>query len=239
VAESLRDRLTAWLVPRLGYLYIRLLRATMRIEYRGAESLERARERSEHYILAFWHSRWVMMPYVYPGSRIVVLISRHRDAQMLGRILERFGLGVVFGSSTRGGVAGMRAMLRAVRDGHDVGIAPDGPKGPRWRVKPGVIVTAKLGGLPIVPVTFSSARARRLRSWDRTLIPRPFDRGLFLYGEPVWIPRDLDEDGIEEHRARLEGVLRRLTDEADRETGVGEEPRPGPDDAGGADEEPV
>jgi lysophospholipid acyltransferase (LPLAT)-like uncharacterized protein len=226
VTQSFLDRLAMRLVPWLGHRYIRLLHATMRIEYRGERVLERARERSGGYILAFWHSRWVMMPYVYPGTRIIVLISRHRDAQMLGRILEMFGLAVAVGSSTRGGTAGMRSVLRAVRDGYDVGIAPDGPKGPRRRVKPGVVVTAKLTGLPVVPVAFSSARARRLRSWDRTLVPRLFDRGVFVYGEPIWVPRELDDEDAEAQRASLENALQRLTDDADRETGIGPEPPP-------------
>ena len=232
MALSLRERLSTWLVPWLGHVYIRLLHKTMRIEYRGEHVLDRARERSGRYILAFWHSRWVMMPYVYPDSRIVVLISQHRDARMLGRILERFGLATAFGSSTRGGAAGLRSVLRFVRDGYDVGIAPDGPKGPRWQVKPGVVVTAKLSGLPVVPVTFSSTHARRLRSWDRTLIPRPFDRGLYLYADPVWVPRDIDDEEVETYRRRIELALQQLTTEADRATGIDPEPTPEADETG-------
>lgn len=213
-------------VPLAGYLYIRLLRLTMRLSYRGEQVLADARAESGNYILAFWHSRLVMMPYVYPGPRLVVLASRHRDSVRLSRILRRFGLSIAYGSSSRGGVAGVRELLRRVRDGHDVGITPDGPKGPRRRVKAGVIATARFTGLPIIPVAFSSTRGRRLGSWDHTLLPYPFGRGLFLYGEPIRVPRDIDEDEQERLRQALEDELDRLTDEADMETGLGVEVPP-------------
>ncbi len=196
----------------------------MRIEYRGRDRLGEMREASGNYILAFWHSRFVMMPYVYPDSRIVVLASSHRDSRMLGNILTRFGLVRVEGSSTRGGAAGLRKLLRRVRDGYDVGITPDGPRGPRRVVKAGVVATARFTGLPVIPVTFSAFPARRLRSWDRTLVPRFFSRGLFLYGDPIRIPKDADEAAMDRYREELESALNRLTDDADKETGVGPEP---------------
>ena len=210
-------------VPYLAYLYIRFLRRTMRIEFRGVQVLEQVRKETGSYILAFWHSRFILMPYAYPGRRIVVLASSHRDSRMLGNILTRFGLVRVEGSSTRGGTAGLRALLRKVREGYDVGITPDGPKGPRRQVKQGVVATARFTGLPVIPVTFSAAGARRLGSWDRTMLPRPFSRGLFLYGEPIRVPRETDDEGLERYRLRLESNLDSLTDAADRETGIGPE----------------
>jgi len=219
----MKEFLMMKVVPYLAYLYIRFLRRSMRIEFRGVEILDQVRKESGCYILAFWHSRFVLMPYAYPDSRIVVLASSHRDSRMLGNILTRFGLVRVEGSSTRGGTAGLRALLRKVREGYDVGITPDGPKGPRRKVKQGVIATARFTGLPVIPVTFSAGTARRLRSWDRTMIPRPFSRGLFLYGDPILVPRDADDEVMEEYRLKLEETLDRLTDIADRESGIGPE----------------
>mgnify|MGYP001126130148 CR=1 FL=1 len=221
------DRLLLAVAPRAGHGYIRVLRATMRLEYRGREHLEAARRDPGGFILAFWHSRFVMMPYAYPGERITVLSSSHRDSELLARILVRFGFDLSKGSSTRGGAAGLLDIVRKVRRGYDVGITPDGPKGPRRRVKPGLVATARLTGLPIVPVTFSAAPARRLRSWDRTLLPRPFARGIFVYGEPVRVPRDAGDEDRERARRRVEEDLDRLTDRLDEETGIGpEDPRP-------------
>ena len=184
---SIRDKLLRGVVPPLAYAYIRFLRVTMKIEYRNREALGRVRREAGQYVLTFWHSRFLMMPYCYPDRRLVVLLSRHRDAQMLSNVVRRFGLATAFGSSTVGGVQGLRDVLRRVKDGHDVGIAPDGPRGPRRRAKAGAVAAARISGLPMIPVTFSARPARRMSSWDRTLVPRPFSRGLFIYGEPIRI----------------------------------------------------
>lgn len=210
-------------VPRVAYAYIRALRASMRLEWRGRERLDELRGDGGQVILAFWHSRLVMMPYVYPGGRITVLSSRHRDSEMLARVLVRLGLDLSKGSSTSGGAAGLRDILRKTREGFDVAFTPDGPRGPRREVKPGVIAAARLSGLPILPVTFSARPAWRLRTWDRTLVPRPFARGLFVYGEPLRVPRDADEAEQRERAARLGAELDRLTDGADAELGIGPE----------------
>lgn len=202
-------------VPPLAYVYIRLLHGTMRIEVLGAGVLEASRRDPGHYILCFWHSRFVLMPYCYPGPRIVVLSSHHRDAEALVRILRKFGIEQARGSSTSGGATGMRQILRKVEEGCDVGLTPDGPRGPRRRVQPGVVAVARFTGLPIIPVTFSAAPARRLRSWDRTLLPKLFSKGVFIYGNPVTVPRNATVALQEEKRLLLESELDRITDLAD------------------------
>ena len=219
-----RERFSMWAIPWVGYLYMRLVRMTSRIEYRNGDAVDRARASAGQFILVFWHSRFPMMQYAYPSGSMAVLVSQHRDARLIGSVMAKHGHTTVHGSSTRGGTAAMRALLRAVRDGYDLSITPDGPKGPRRRAKSGVVTAAKLSGLPVLPVAFSSGSARRLRSWDGTLVPRPFCRGLFLYGDPIAVPRDLDADGEEAYRLRIEETLDALTDEADRASGIGPEP---------------
>jgi hypothetical protein len=214
------DHVVLALAPRLAYAYLRLLRRTMRLEYRNAAALERARAGGSRYLLAFWHSRFLMMPWAYPDRRLVVLHSRSRDARILAGVLERFGLESAWGSSSAGAVAGLRELLRRTREGYDVGLAPDGPRGPRRQAKPGVVAAARLTGLPIVPVGFSASRARRLASWDRTLVPWPFSRGLFVYGEPLSVPPGSSDAEREALRGRLERELDRLTDHADAEVGL-------------------
>jgi len=178
-------------------------------------------------MLVFWHSRLVMMPYSYPGNSLVVMVSEHRDGKMIAALLRKFGLEIAEGSSTRGGSAGLRQLLRFTKTGHDAGVTPDGPRGPRRHLKAGAIVAGKLSGLPLVPVTFSARPARRLGSWDQTLLPYPFGRGLFIYGEPIVVPRSADEEEVERLRGVVEEEVDRLTDLADRETGIGiEDPKP-------------
>jgi lysophospholipid acyltransferase (LPLAT)-like uncharacterized protein len=121
----------------------------------------------------------------------------------------------------------MRQILRKVAEGCDVGLTPDGPKGPRRRVQPGVIAVARFTGLPIIPVTFSASPARRLRTWDRTLLPKFFSKGVFVYGDPIVVAKDATEAVQEEKRLGLEAELDRITDLADDATAIpAEDARP-------------
>jgi lysophospholipid acyltransferase (LPLAT)-like uncharacterized protein len=224
--NPIAQRLLLPVVPVVAAAYLRVLRATVKLELEGRASLDEAVAAGQ-YILAFWHSRYPFMPYAYPGRRMIAMVSRHRDAEMLVRTLAAFGFSFARGSTTSGGVAALRQVLRKVDEGYDVGFAPDGPRGPRRRVQPGVIAAARLTGLPILPVTFSATGARRLKSWDATVIPRPFSRALIVYGQVLRVPREADPAAQETWRRRLEDELDRITDQADTATGLGQEdPRP-------------
>jgi lysophospholipid acyltransferase (LPLAT)-like uncharacterized protein len=200
----------------MAWLLIRALRSTMRLRHVGREPLE-ARERAEQpSILAFWHGRLLLMPYCYRRGRIAILISRHRDGELIARTMGWFGHRSIRGSSTRGGAAALRESLRLLRQGWDLGFTPDGPRGPREKVQMGVILAARMGRVPIVPVAFAARPARRLSSWDRFLVPLPFSRGVFLYGVPMEVPHGAGPEDLERYRAGLEAEMQRLTSEADR-----------------------
>ena len=168
------------------------------------------------------------------GDKGVVLQSQHRDSRMLGRVMSRFGLGQVWGSTTRGGMSAVRGVLRKIKDGHDLAIAPDGPRGPQRRVQPGVITIARMSGAPIVPMAYSARPSRRLGSWDRMTLPFPFGRAVFVHGQPITVDRHADDAERERLRVALEDELNRLTDLVDTEMGIpllepapaGEPPRP-------------
>lgn len=218
--SPLAKRIVEALAPPLAYWYIRFLGLTMRPQFRDRERQARARDSTGPYIMAFWHSRLVMMRFGYPDSRCVVLQSQHRDSRMLGRVMTRFGIGQVWGSTTRGGTKAVREVLRRIRDGYDVAIAPDGPRGPRRRAQAGVIAIARMSGKPILPMAYSAKPALRLRSWDRLLLPHPFSRVLYVYGEPISIDRRADAAEQERLRQALEDELNRLTDLVDTEVGL-------------------
>jgi len=213
-------RIVEAVAPSLAYWYLRLLQATTRRSYRNQEALARAREIGGAYIMAFWHSRLLLMRFGYPDSNAVVLQSQHRDSRMLARVMSRFDTGQVWGSTTRGGISAVREVLRRIKAGKDIAIAPDGPRGPRRRAQIGTITIARLAGKAIVPMAYSARPSARLRSWDRQLVPYPFSRATYAYGEPIVVPRRAGAEEEERIRLTLEQELNRLTDELDCALGV-------------------
>ncbi|HKY32641.1 MAG TPA: lysophospholipid acyltransferase family protein [Candidatus Polarisedimenticolia bacterium] len=208
-------RMGMLVVPPLASLFIRALRRTMRIRFVGGEALDGLRRSGRPYIHAFWHGHLLMMPYSYPGRRIGILISSHGDGELIARTMSRFGHETIRGSTTRGGASALRQAVRMLRAGGDVAFTPDGPKGPRHVVQPGVIEAARLGGAPIVPVGFSASPRRVLGSWDGFIVPYPFSRGVFVYGAPLTVPSRAGEAELERARRELEAALARTALEAE------------------------
>jgi lysophospholipid acyltransferase (LPLAT)-like uncharacterized protein len=211
------------IVPPVAYRMIKLLSWSMRIEVVNGHVLVEYHRRREPAIGAFWHGRLLMMPTGYRWKRVSILISLHRDGELISRTAKYFGFRSIRGSTTRGGFSAMREMLKASQEGYDIAITPDGPRGPRYRVQNGIIELARRTGMPIIPLTFSASRKKVFQSWDRFLLPYPFSRGVFISGEPLFVPRHLDEDALEQKRLLLERRLREITDRADRyfEKGTG------------------
>jgi lysophospholipid acyltransferase (LPLAT)-like uncharacterized protein len=208
------------LVSLLAAGFIRLLRATVRIRHHGDERIREWERRGAHFILAFWHRHLLLMPYAYRGQRISVLVSQSKDGELIARTVARLGIDSSRGSSSRGGIAGMRSLLRKAAEGWDIAFTPDGPRGPLREVQPGVILAAASTGLPILPVALAASRARLLRSWDRFMIPLPFSTVHIVYGEPLAVERRGDlEAAAAELKRRLEGV--EAAAEALAKTGAG------------------
>jgi lysophospholipid acyltransferase (LPLAT)-like uncharacterized protein len=151
------------LIPPLGHGLIRLLGQTMRWSVQGAENVEQIYGKGKQVIIAFWHGQQLMMPLAYRGKNAHILISQHRDGELICEIVKRFGFGAVRGSSTRGGGIALRQLIRLGRSGADLVVTPDGPKGPRHVVQKGVIQLAQATGLPIVPLTFACSKKKSFR----------------------------------------------------------------------------
>ncbi|HVR97037.1 MAG TPA: lysophospholipid acyltransferase family protein, partial [Thermoanaerobaculia bacterium] len=183
---------------------IRGLRATVRLRHHGDEGVREWERRGERFILAFWHRHLLLMPYAYRGRRISVLVSQSRDGELIARTVARLGIDASRGSSSRGGVAGLRSLLRKAEEGYDLAFTPDGPRGPACVVQPGVILAAAATGLPVQPVAVAATRAKRLRSWDRFLVPLPLSTVHFMYGEPLRVARRADpQEAAAELQRRL------------------------------------
>jgi lysophospholipid acyltransferase (LPLAT)-like uncharacterized protein len=187
--------------------FIRGLRASVRLRHHGDTRLRDWERRGEHFILAFWHRHLLLMPYAYRGRKISVLVSQSKDGELIASTVARLGIDSTRGSSSRGGVSGMKTMLRKAADGWDIAFTPDGPRGPAREVQPGVTLTAAATGLPIQPVAIAASRAKLLRSWDRFLVPLPFSTVHIVYGEPLTVKRRSDTaEAAMELKRRLDAV---------------------------------
>lgn len=172
------------LLPPIGAGLIRFLGRTVRIRTEEADFVDRLYREGRNVILAFWHSRQIMMPLAYRGKEVHVLISQHRDGELISRIVARFGARSVRGSTTRGGVQALRKLIRLGRSGVDLAVTPDGPKGPRQVVQVGVIQLAQATGLPVVPVTFSCSKKKSSRVGIDSSFRIRRVRGCFCGGRP-------------------------------------------------------
>lgn len=222
-AVSTESRLT-WLdrfkvsagIFLLGWL-IRLLVRTYRVEVvAGAERIEKLRQESIPVVIAGWHEgllasgTFLLDSLISRGFPLALLVSLSRDGEILARIARKLGMEVVRGSSSRGGLGGLRRLYRTIsRGGLSVGLAPDGPRGPARECKPGVLLLAQIAGVRILPIASAASSAWRLGSWDRMIVPRPFARVTIVLGEPLSVPVSLAGDEL---AAACHGLAETLND---------------------------
>ena len=232
IKERIRDvrrrpgyaRFEAALFGWLIWAALRSLRWLTRFEMRGFERVEENWRDGRPMVFAFWHGRAIMLPFLYRGRSVYIMNSLHRDGEMITRALARLGIGVTRGSSTRGAIGGMRGLLRALRDGSDVALIPDGPKGPAGEAKSGAVELAAVGRAPLFPVAFSASRSVRMKGWDRMMFPLPGARVICLAGEPLEAASGRQSrEQREQMRCELEARLCEVTRAADRMVGRSEE----------------
>lgn len=205
-----------WWLPLaavFGASFARVVAATWRYTVSDAPEYTAALARGERFVYAFWHSGLLPLAMIHQNEGIAVLVSRHRDGELITQVIERLGFVVARGSSTRGGEAGVRGMLAwAGRDRH-LAVTPDGPRGPAEQVKPGALYLAERTGRRMVPIAMAARPVRALRSWDRFRLPWPFARVLVSHGapfEPGVAPSDATP-GSECARLAFERALDALT----------------------------
>lgn len=172
-----------------------------------------ASDRQSPCLIAFWHNRIFAVPLYYEricrrDPRMVVLTSASRDGALLAAFVGRFGVGAVRGSSSKRGAAALLQLTAEIERGTSVIITPDGPRGPRYTLGPGLIFLSQKKGAPILPLQVEYSRYWELKSWDRFRIPKPFSRVRMILHPFHHVPEDLDAPAFEAERLRLETVLR-------------------------------
>ncbi|QSZ42635.1 DUF374 domain-containing protein [Sulfurimonas aquatica] len=192
------------LIPFIGSLFIRLLYLTNKKEFVAPESLP-----EENFIMACWHGELLMIPYAYKkykkNPNVKIIISDHFDGSLIAKTLSHFGFGSIRGSSTRNGARALIRGIKELKNGYDLGITPDGPKGPRHEVADGIVVMAQKAGVKIVLVEIKASSYWQLNSWDKFVIPKPF--GLISYYISDMI--DVSEMELDEAKQLIqEGLLK-------------------------------
>ena len=206
-----------WVAATLIFLFIRCLTATIRFhkdDRSGYFSTEPPKT-----IFAVWHNRLALSAAMYQlyvrafnsKRRMAAMVSASRDGGMLAQVLEHFGIEPIRGSSSRRGAQALIELTTCAERGWDLALTPDGPRGPRYEAQDGVIATAQLTGLPIVPVSYHLNWKIRLNSWDGFQIPLPFARCDVVLAAPIAVPREITDDQRESLRKKLEQTLREIS----------------------------
>lgn len=205
----------AKILSLLGYLVLSLWSRTIRMRVVNERIPQKLKTEGKNVIYAFWHGRQFLMFEACRGSGIMIPASESRDGEIQAGILKRFGFSVVRGSSKRKGDRALLGMVEGLRKGKDVAIAVDGPRGPVYEAKQGVVYLAGKLNKPIVPGITSAKRFWILEKiWDKLMLPVPFTRGVLVYGEPILV-NGVSEGELETKRRALQESLNAVMREAD------------------------
>lgn len=202
-------RLAVW----LGAAIIEVLWRTGRIRIVGGERLASLLREHGSVIPVFWHQHLLMCGRFLvagriPGLKPGFMVSPSVDGQAPTMLAMLYGAHVVRGSGSYTGVRALRGVYQAiVKEGVSPGITPDGPRGPRFTMKPGAIFTAQITGKPVVPIAYAAQPAWKLKTWDKFIIPSPFAKITFAIGEPMFAAKDMDATHMESAQREMERRL--------------------------------
>ena len=211
-----RNRAVQSVLGALAGFYVWLVRTTSSWTNENEAPTRKAWSGEEPVIIAFWHNRLFLMPYCWQSSEpFHMLISSHADGRLIAKTVSWHGIDTVSGSSSKGGTDALRQMVRIVGDGFSVGITPDGPRGPRMRASSGAIALARLSGGVIVPAAAATSRRKVLSTWDRLIVPLPFSKGACVWGEPISVPRNSNDEDQQRFIQHLEESLIAVSNRAD------------------------
>jgi lysophospholipid acyltransferase (LPLAT)-like uncharacterized protein len=206
---TLRQRIVLRIIIAAGYWFIRLIGPTLRICVSREEGAQQTLEQRP-VVASFWHACIIPATYMCRNLGVRVMSSNSYDGEYMGRIIRKFGFVAVKGSSSRNAVRALLGLRRALQEGWTVAFSLDGPRGPRYKVKPGPVALARSSGVPLTMFHMAVDRAWVLRTWDRLLIPKPFSRVLLRFGKLVPVPADATDEDLEHYQQDLQDSLDRV-----------------------------
>jgi len=221
VFQHTGTRIREAVIQSLGGIALNGLMGTVRSELvAGARVESELADVGVAAIYVLWHGRLLPCAYRYRGRGFATVITRNRDGERIAGLVERWGYQVIRGSSSSGSTTVLRQMVRFLRSGVSVAVTPDGPRGPRQKMKLGPLLAARITGVPLIPVAAGASAAWYFGRWDRFLVPRPFAWSPCAIGEPVTIPADATERDLHEFGHTLERALNTLTAQVDEVAGA-------------------
>ena len=179
-----RDWKLTLLVPVAAFL-LRVMATTWRYRVKNPEVFTTLRAKSQPFIFAFWHGQLLPLLWLHRDEGVYVVISSHRDGEIVARAAEHLRHKTIRGSSSRGAARALLGIVRELEEGHEIAVTPDGPRGPARKFASGALIASQRTGAPIIAIGVSARRAWRLRSWDRFMIPKPFTRIDIVYSAPT------------------------------------------------------
>lgn len=203
-------RAVVW-ISRVGALLIRALALTWRVRYVNRAVVDDLRARKQPFVYILWHGQLLPLLWTHRDREIAVIISEHRDGEIIARVAASLGFRLVRGSSSRGAARALLNASRELETGHDLAVTVDGPRGPARVVAPGALVIAQRTEAPLVPTAAVTTRAWHLRSWDRFMIPKPFAAITVSYGEPLRIAADSPRGAAEQVDSVRDAIDRATT----------------------------
>ena len=204
---------------RIGSIVVWLLLKSVRWQALDRGGLRALKEDRSAVIFVKWHGRLLGASEMLRPFPVKAVISPSADGKLISGVVGRLGIGTIWGSRSRNTVGAYREMRKCRANGEHIGITPAGPRGPARQAAPGAIALAKASGARIIPIAWSTTGMFRLDTWDRFAIPKPFARGVQLWGEPITVPRDADDGRMERARLGLEDAMNALIADADAHFG--------------------
>ncbi|TGM84706.1 lysophospholipid acyltransferase family protein [Leptospira levettii] len=214
----MKRKILVWLLPLIIVWLQRFIGLTSRFRIFKNEQYEEIFKNKKPYIYSIWHTNVLYSPYLHRNKNVAVLISESKDGDFINQVVHRFGNSSIRGSSSKGGSKALKAMIQHLKKGLPAAFTPDGPRGPALIVQPGIIAAAQVTQVPIVPFHYECSRQWILeKAWDKHRVPKPFTTFVVSYGEPIYVPRELNEVEFENMRLKVEEAMLKNRDKTIQE----------------------